>query len=209
MKTGRTLIEEIHASEVPAGHCAWWWLGQQGFVVKLGTTVCWLDAYLTPNPSRQVAPLVAAEEVTGAALVLGSHDHEDHIDRQSWPAIAKASPGAKFIVPKLLREKIARELGIADQRVLGIDEGIVIQHDAVTVTAVPAAHEFWIRTPRRACTPTWATSSKAAGSASTMQAIRVPMKACRPGCGDGRWTWRCCRSTAATPSVLPQAASAT
>ena len=72
MKTGRMLIEEIHACEVPPGQCAWWWLGQQGFVVKLGTTVCWLDPYLTPDPSRQVAPLVAAEEVTGAALVLGS-----------------------------------------------------------------------------------------------------------------------------------------
>ena len=142
MKTGGILIEDIHACHVPAGHCAWWWLGQHGFVIKLGTTICWLDAYLTPHPSRQVAPLVGAEEVTGATLVLGTHDHGDHIDREAWPAMANASPGAKFIVPKLLREKIACEIGLPEQRVLAIDEGISIQLDEVTVTAVPAAHEF-------------------------------------------------------------------
>ena len=95
-----------------------------------------------PHPSRLAPPLIAAEEVTGAALVLGTHDHGDHIDRESWPAIAQASPAARFIVPKLLREKIAGEIGLADRRVPGIDQGIVIQHAAVTVTAVPAAHEF-------------------------------------------------------------------
>ena len=45
-------------------------------------------------------------------------------------------------MPKLLREQIVGELGLPDDRVLGIDEGIVVQHEAVTVTAVPAAHEF-------------------------------------------------------------------
>ncbi len=147
MKTGKALIDEIDACEVPAGQCALWWLGQHGFVVKLGKVVCYLDPYLTPDPSRQVPPLLKAEEVTNATLVLGTHDHDDHIDRAAWPGIAQASPKANFVVPKLLREKLVRELGLPEQRMVGIDEGIIVTQQEVTVTAVPAAHELLDQDP--------------------------------------------------------------
>jgi L-ascorbate metabolism protein UlaG (beta-lactamase superfamily) len=74
-------------------------------------------------------------------LVFGSHDHDDHIDRQAWPAIAKAASGAKFVVPDLLREAIVRDLGLPEHRVLGMDEGISVREMGITITAVPAAHE--------------------------------------------------------------------
>ncbi len=141
VKTGQALIDDTNACEVPAGHCALWWLGQHGFIVKLGQAICYLDAYLSPHPSRQVAPLLDASQVTNAMLVLGSHDHDDHIDRRAWPAIAQAAPKAKFVVPELLREAIVRELGLPEDRVLGIDEGIGIREMGLTITAVPAAHE--------------------------------------------------------------------
>ena len=141
MKTGRELIDDIQACEVPPGHCAWWWLGQHGFVVKLGTTICWLDAFLTPHPARQVPPLVAAEEVSGAVSCRGP---------MTTATTSTARPGRPWPKPRPPRGSScpscsARnngEVGLPDQRVLGIDEGIVIQHDAVTVTAVAARNEF-------------------------------------------------------------------
>ena len=81
------------------------------------------------------------DQVTNATLVLGSHDHDDHIDRRAWPAIAQAAPGAKFVVPELLREKIVRDLGLPAERVLGMDEGISVREMGITITAIPAAHE--------------------------------------------------------------------
>jgi L-ascorbate metabolism protein UlaG (beta-lactamase superfamily) len=36
----------------------------------------------------EIAPLVQPGEVTNATVVLGSHDHADHIDREAWPGIA-------------------------------------------------------------------------------------------------------------------------
>ena len=153
MKTGKALIDEVDSREVPAGQCSLWWLGQQGFIAKLGRTVCYFDPYLTPDASRQVAPLLKAGEITNASLVFGSHDHGDHIDREAWPGIAAASPRAKFIVPQLLREKIVREVRLPDDRVLGADEGTEIIERGIRVTAIAAAHEFLDEDPATALHP--------------------------------------------------------
>lgn len=142
MPSGALLIDDIDSCLVPLGHAAFWWLGQHGFAIKLGQVVCYIDAFLTPLADRLVPPLLKPEEITNANLILGSHDHADHIDRKAWPIIAKASPQTRFIVPALLREKIVAELAIADDRVLGVDLDKDITVGDVTVTGIPAAHEF-------------------------------------------------------------------
>ena len=142
MKMGRELVAEIEACEVGVGQCAFWWLGQHGFVVKLGRTVLYIDAFLMPMKARNVAPLLKPEEVTNASAVLGTHDHVDHIDRPSWPGMMKASPAAKFIVPQAVRAAVARDLGFADGQLIGLDEGIETTIGDVKITAIPAAHEL-------------------------------------------------------------------
>jgi L-ascorbate metabolism protein UlaG (beta-lactamase superfamily) len=142
MLTGSSLIQEINTCPVPPNHGAFWWLGQQSFIVKLGSDILYLDPFLTPLKSRNTPPLLRPDELTNATLILGSHDHLDHIDRRCWPAIAAASPSAKFVVPKLLRGTIVRDLNLPDDRVLGVDEGLTVRAGSVTITAVPAAHEF-------------------------------------------------------------------
>ncbi len=45
-KSGQALIDEVNAAEVAHGQCAFWWLGQHGFIVKLGEVVRnYIDAY--------------------------------------------------------------------------------------------------------------------------------------------------------------------
>jgi L-ascorbate metabolism protein UlaG (beta-lactamase superfamily) len=46
------------------------------------------------------------------------------------------------MVPELLREQIASELGIPVERFLGVDKGISVETSGLIVTGVPAAHEF-------------------------------------------------------------------
>ena len=142
MLTGTALIDDINACQVSHKQCAYWWLGQHGFAVKLGRAVLYIDPYISPDKARQIAPIVKAEEITNATLVLGTHDHSDHIDRPAWPAIASASPKARFIVPKMFEQKISRELSIVQDRVLGVDQEITVEVDGITVTAIPAEHEF-------------------------------------------------------------------
>ncbi|WP_165234971.1 MBL fold metallo-hydrolase [Aquisphaera insulae] len=142
MTTGRALVAEIGSCRVSDGQGAYWWLGQHGFTLKLGATVCYLDAFLSDFPDRRVPPLIRPEDVTNADLVLGSHDHADHIDRSAWPAIAAASPRARFVVPALLRERIIGELDLPADRVLGVDVDRPVQHGGLVIRGVPAAHEF-------------------------------------------------------------------
>ena len=142
MQTGTDLIRDIDACRVPAGQCALWWLGQHSFIVKLAETVIYLDAFLSPLKGRQVAPLLTPAQAVHATLFLGSHDHADHIDRPAWPVMAQASPQALFVVPELLRRRVIDDLHLPDARVAGVDLGLSVQVGGVTVSAIPAAHEF-------------------------------------------------------------------
>ncbi|NOZ23167.1 MAG: MBL fold metallo-hydrolase [Planctomycetes bacterium] len=136
------MIQEINECKVGPDEMAVWWLGQMGFVVKAGNHIIYLDPYLSPNPRRQVAPFFKPEEVTNATLICGTHDHSDHIDRPVWPALAEASPGAKFLVPELFRERLSEELSIPAERFVGMDDGAAIEIGGARITGVASAHEL-------------------------------------------------------------------
>src|SRR5512141_3409900 len=104
--TGDKLVADIDRCKVKRGELAFWWLGQHSFVVKLGSTVIYLDPFLTDLKDRQVRPLLRPQQLTNAHWILGSHDHLDHIDRPVWPALAQASAEAYFVVPELLRTRL-------------------------------------------------------------------------------------------------------
>lgn len=141
-KTGTDLINEVNATEVAHGQCAFWWLGQHGFILKLGQTVLYIDAYLSPSDARNIPPLLRPSEVTNATGILGTHDHGDHIDRPCWPAMAAASPNAILLAPLFVRESVINDLGLSPGRVVGLDDGISATVGDVKITAVPAAHEL-------------------------------------------------------------------
>jgi L-ascorbate metabolism protein UlaG (beta-lactamase superfamily) len=127
---------------VDKGCIALWWLGQHGFVLKVPQGVLYLDAFLSPLPGRLVPPLLAAGEVVNATLVLGTHDHLDHIDRPAWGAMAAASPAARFVVPDLLLGRLAGELDIPPARFLGVNDGESIVVDDIRIHGIAAAHEM-------------------------------------------------------------------
>jgi len=148
MEEKHPLVRSIRETVVPAGRCALWWLGQHSFVAKLGETAVWIDPFLSPLPGRRVPPACPPEAVTGAALILGSHDHIDHIDRPVWPALAAASPEARFVVPEPVRASVIRGTALPSERVVGAVCGQPLTHGGVTLFPVPAAHEFLDRDPQ-------------------------------------------------------------
>lgn len=133
------LLEKMAAAVPEAGHFALCHLGQHSFLLKLGRTLLYLDPYLSPDGRRLIPPMIRAEEACGAQIVCGTHDHGDHIDRPSWPAVAGASPEALFVVPEAVRKSVTE---VPAGRLGGLNAGESVEIAQVRIHAVPAAHEF-------------------------------------------------------------------
>lgn len=137
---GDALVEDIQSRRVPEAAVGIWWLGQASFVIKGAGTVVYVDPYLAPKPHRIVPPPLSPEQVVSADLVLCTHNHGDHIDPAALPGIARASPGAKILVPRVAREKVIG-MGVSPDRVIVPAVNTPTTFGAMTVTAIPAAHE--------------------------------------------------------------------
>lgn len=148
MKKGENLINEINACIPEHGTAVFWWLGQMGFAVKLGNKTIYLDLFLSEYGSRSIPPLLKPEEITNADYILGTHDHVDHIDRAVWKQLSISSPGAKFIVSRLLVPSLSKDLDIPQERFIGLDDGASVDlPDGIRISGIAAAHEFFDRDP--------------------------------------------------------------
>ena len=136
------LLEQMRGHEPEAGHLAFWWLGQMGFGIKLAGRLLFLDAFLSPHTGRNIPPAVDVGAAESADYVFGTHDHIDHIDREAWRIMAKASPRTRFVVPELHRRSVTAQLEVPDDRVIGVDEDRPADLGGITVRAVASAHEF-------------------------------------------------------------------
>lgn len=142
MRKGIELINEIDECILEKGKMSFWWLGQSGFVVKLGELVIYLDVFLSDHPKRNIPTLLKPEEIVNADFIFGSHDHTDHIDRKVWHKLSLSSPNAKFVVPSLLIKSLSADLDIPESRFIGIDDGVTVLNQNLKITGIAAAHEF-------------------------------------------------------------------
>ncbi|MAG36353.1 MAG: MBL fold metallo-hydrolase [Dehalococcoidia bacterium] len=146
---GADLIAEMAATGLGQGMVALWNLGQASIAIK-GNRMVYVDPFLSghleammvregrPMP-RLWQPPLQPTDVTNADLVLITHDHADHLDPGTLPALAAASPAAQFVVPASGRSVLDR-LGIAAERAIVAEGDQVLTPDGVRITPVPAAH---------------------------------------------------------------------
>jgi L-ascorbate 6-phosphate lactonase len=146
MRQHAELIHEINKAAPPYGGLAFWWLGQHSFIVKAGGRILYFDPYLSPDDARQVPPLLLPKEVRHADFVFGSHDHIDHVDPYAITGIAAATSKTRFVVSRVAAQHLT-QLGIADERVLTLDEGLTYEEEGLRISAIAAAHEFLDRDP--------------------------------------------------------------
>jgi len=144
--TGEALLRDIAQTEPPAGSLAFWWLGQNGFAFAGGGARVFIDLYLKVDPRRGTPVPFQPDQLTGADVILGTHDHSDHVDRTSLPAILEASPSARLVVSRVVAHRLAAE-GYPAERLVGLDDGESAEIGPIKVTAVRASHEFFDRDP--------------------------------------------------------------
>ena len=129
------LIEEMEGTETASP--ALWWLGHCGFAVKYQRMLFYIDPCL--SRTRTLDPA----DVTNADLILCTHAHPGHMDPATLPAMLKASPRAKVVLPKSAAEHAAA-LGIPYERMTTTDSDLRVEYfkDGLygRVYAVPSAH---------------------------------------------------------------------
>jgi L-ascorbate metabolism protein UlaG (beta-lactamase superfamily) len=97
------------------------------------------------GPRRFFAPTLRLEELPPVDAVLISHDHYDHLGRETVKRLAKLRPGMRWICP-LGVAKLLRNFGVAEGRVTELDwtqETVVRGCELgaeVSVTALPTRH---------------------------------------------------------------------
>jgi L-ascorbate metabolism protein UlaG (beta-lactamase superfamily) len=137
--TSGTPLERLRDLAVPEGGVGLTWLGQAGFVLRSSSATALVDPFLAPYEGRIYESGLAPSQAEGVDLVLCTHEHVDHFDADSAPAIAAASPGAVFVVPTPIVDMVT-EAGIGPDRVVGLQPGETVELAGLGIGAVPAMH---------------------------------------------------------------------
>ena len=139
-----TLAQTVAATQVANGEVIAWWLGGTGFVFK---TPAGTQIYIDPYFSNCVAAIFGVERAVPAPisaeearpdLLLATHWHEDHLDPEGLPIVARHSQ-AQFVAPPSCVSRLLG-WGVPRDRVKGLEVGQTHTFQDVTITAVAARH---------------------------------------------------------------------
>ena len=138
------LLQVIHDVQVEAGTVRLWWLGGTGFVFKTAAgTQIYVDPYLTNCVSQifgveRGIPVLIKPEQARPDLVIATHWHEDHLDPEGIPILAKHSEAAFLAPPSCVSRMLG--WGVPRTRVTGFAQGQTHIFKDVKITAVAARH---------------------------------------------------------------------
>lgn len=143
-------IEAARSGDPAALHT--WWLGQSGFLVMSGGKTILFDPYLSDSLTCKYAgtakPHVRITErvvdpgrLSGIDLITSSHNHTDHLDRETLEALFAANPEAAFAIPEANRAFVAERLERDPDGLIGLDDSQSVEIDGITLHGLPAAHD--------------------------------------------------------------------
>ena len=129
-----------------------WWLGQSGFLVMSAGKTVLFDPYLsdsltrkystTDKPHTRITELVLdPSKLTGIDIVPSSHNHTDHLDKETLIALFQANPELAFVIPEANRTFIADRLQRNPDRPIGLNDGLSATVKGVTFHGIASAHD--------------------------------------------------------------------
>jgi len=139
------LADRIAQRSVAPHRLSTWWLGGSGFIFKTSAgRQIWIDPYLSDvvaemfsQPRAFPAPLTVADSYPD--VVIATHLHEDHLDPGFIPALAKARPEVRFVMPPTAMGR-ARSWGVSPARIITLTYGQTVEVAGAKITGVPARH---------------------------------------------------------------------
>lgn len=144
-----TTREKILALPLTDAQLAFFYLGQEGYLLKFRDTYILIDGYLTdfldrtpgkdPRLFRRFPSPLTPAECDFVDFVFCSHNHGDHTDIATIESIAAVNDHAAFCIPAAFADEVAA-MGAKNVCPLATDAPVRLT-DSITVTAIPAAHE--------------------------------------------------------------------
>ncbi|MEA3208853.1 MAG: hypothetical protein QOE70_1910 [Chthoniobacter sp.] len=136
---------------LPEDELRLWWLGQSGFLVRIGGRRLLLDPYLsdaltekyagTDQPHvRMTERVIAPERLAAIDVVTSSHNHTDHLDAATLLALRRANPHLAMVIPEANRAFVAQRLGIDPAEPIGLDDGAPAAVAGFAFHGIAAAH---------------------------------------------------------------------
>jgi L-ascorbate metabolism protein UlaG (beta-lactamase superfamily) len=130
-----------------------WWLGQSGFLVQWHHHHLLLDPYLSDSLTQKYAVtdkphvrmterVVAPERLDFIDVVTSSHNHTDHLDKDTLAPLLRVNPKIELVIPEANREFVVDRLGLVAEQPRGLDVGDSVTVGSFKITAVPAAHNL-------------------------------------------------------------------
>ncbi len=127
---------------------AFFYTGQEGYILKSGNTTLLIDGFLTGTLAapgimwgRNYEAPIKPEELDFIDCVICSHDHSDHTDPNTLRGIVAVNDHAKFVMPAAYAKKTVDEYGIPEDRLIRAHEGETLTLGDFSVTPLASAHE--------------------------------------------------------------------
>jgi N-acyl-phosphatidylethanolamine-hydrolysing phospholipase D len=121
------------------------WIGHSTVLLQMGGLNLITDPVFSPRafpvqwmgPRRVMDPGLALEALPPLDLVLLSHNHYDHLDKPAVKRLARAHPGATWIVPLGLGRYVR---GWGAREIVELDWWRSAEVNGARITATPARH---------------------------------------------------------------------
>lgn len=150
-KKDEALVSEMDALLIDDQNFDLWWLGQSGFLLQWRAQRVLIDPYLsdsltkkystTSNPHiRMSERVIDPELLKNIFIVTSSHNHTDHLDKESLLPVIKNNPGINFIIPEANRDFVVERLQCKRNFPVGLKDGESVTYRDFTIHGIPASH---------------------------------------------------------------------
>ncbi|MBS1600937.1 MAG: MBL fold metallo-hydrolase [Bacteroidetes bacterium] len=128
-----------------------WWLGQSGYLLLWKGQKILIDPYLSDSLTKKYAdtkkPHIRISErvidpslLKNISIVTSSHNHTDHLDKETLVPILKNNPGILFIIPEANRDFVCDRVEMQKEFPVGLTDGQTITSGEFSFHGIPAKH---------------------------------------------------------------------
>jgi len=146
-----SFLDSVEAAREEPDHLHLWWLGQSGFLVQWHGHHLLFDPYLSDSLTHKYATtdkphvrmterVIAPERLSFVNVVTSSHNHTDHLDKDTLGPMLAKNDRLELVIPEANRTFVSNRLGITGELPRGLDAGESIALAGFKIHAVPAAH---------------------------------------------------------------------